>query len=112
MYAISANKRKYSTTPIVELIELPNGKTEEKFICVVALPKKDGNILSETIVRLLNENQETISNQPVNLSWEMKLEVSMSNGEFLYAMKIYKDNTGCSLQEAKEYIQSIRSKYE
>ena len=58
MYAISENKRKYSTTPIVELITLPNGKTVEKFICVVALPKKRGDMISEFIVANLNFNDE------------------------------------------------------
>ena len=54
MYAISTSKRKYTTTPIVELIELPNGKIEEKFISVVALPKKEGDKFSLAIVELLN----------------------------------------------------------
>lgn len=54
MYAISTKKRKYTTTPIVELIELPNGKVEEKFITCVALPKKKGDTLSKIIVLILN----------------------------------------------------------
>ena len=54
MYAISTKKRKYTTTPIVELIVLPDGKTEEKFIACVALPKKEGDKLSEIIVLMLN----------------------------------------------------------
>lgn len=54
MYAIQTKKRKYTTTPIVELILLPDGRTEEKFITCLALPKKEGDKLSLTIVDLLN----------------------------------------------------------
>lgn len=55
MYAISTKDvRKYSTTPIVELITKPDGKVEEKFIAVVELPKKEGDKLSLAIVTLLN----------------------------------------------------------
>lgn len=60
MYAISTNERKYSTTPIVEIVELPNGKTEERFICLVAMPKKNGDKLSAEIVELLNNKVSTV----------------------------------------------------
>ena len=56
MYAISTKKRKYTTTPIVELIVLPDGKTEEKFIACVTLPKKEGDKLALAIVELLNQH--------------------------------------------------------
>lgn len=58
MYKISQNKRKYSTTPIVKEILRPDGKTEERFICVISLPKKEGDKLSEEIVQLLNQNTD------------------------------------------------------
>ena len=54
MYRIASKARKYTTTPIVEEIILPNGKVEEKFIMVVALPKKEGDELSKQIVDSLN----------------------------------------------------------
>lgn len=54
MYRISNNKRKYSTTPIVEVLIDKDGKEDEKLICVVCLPKKQGDALSEEIVKLLN----------------------------------------------------------
>jgi len=56
MYRISTNVRKYSTTPIVEIITLPNGKVDEKIMCVITLPKKEGDILSKQIVEALNNN--------------------------------------------------------
>jgi hypothetical protein len=61
MYKISQNNRKYTTTPIVEEILLPNGKTEERFICVVSLPKKEGDKLSQAIVALLNQYPEVVN---------------------------------------------------
>ena len=54
-YRISNNKRKYSTTPIVEVLIDKDGKEDEKLICVVCLPKKQGDVLSEKIVKLLNQ---------------------------------------------------------
>lgn len=54
VYAIQTKKRKYTTTPIVELILLPDGRTEEKFITCLALPKKEGDNLSLAIVESMN----------------------------------------------------------
>jgi len=61
MYAIQTKKRKYTTIPIVELIELPDGKTEEKIIAVVSLPKKEGDKLSQAIVELLNQSPQVVN---------------------------------------------------
>jgi len=55
MYRISNNKRKWSTTPIVEVIIDADGKETENMICVVILPKKQGDLFSEKIVKLLNK---------------------------------------------------------
>jgi hypothetical protein len=54
-YRISVNKRKYSTTPIVEVLVDDSGKETEKIICVFTLPKKDGDLLAEKFVELLNQ---------------------------------------------------------
>jgi hypothetical protein len=55
MYAISRNKRKYSTTPIVRVAMDENGnELSEQTVCIVTLPKKEGDVLSEQIVNLLN----------------------------------------------------------
>ena len=45
-YRVSNNKRKYSTTPIVEVITDTEGNETEKIICVFVLPKKEGNYVS------------------------------------------------------------------
>ena len=55
MYRISNNKRKYSTTPIVEVITEKDGSETEKIVCVIVLPKKDGDLISSNLVKLLNE---------------------------------------------------------
>jgi hypothetical protein len=54
-YRISHNIRKYSTTPIIEVITEENGKETEKIVCVIVLPKKDGEIISNNLVKLLNQ---------------------------------------------------------
>jgi hypothetical protein len=54
-YRISNNKRKWSTTPIVEVITEKQGNETEKIVCVFTLPKKEGDLLSEKIVKLLNQ---------------------------------------------------------
>jgi hypothetical protein len=53
-YRISNNKRKYSTTPIVEVITDAQGNETEKMVCICLLPKNEGNLLSEKIIKLLN----------------------------------------------------------
>jgi len=55
MHRISNNKRKYSTTPIVKVETGADGKETETILCVVCLPKKQGDMLSEEIVGLLNK---------------------------------------------------------
>lgn len=65
MYAISRNKRKYSTTPIVRVTMNDNGNEQsEQIVCIVTLPKKEGDALSEEIVNLLNreENYQSFIN--------------------------------------------------
>jgi hypothetical protein len=57
MYKISRNVRKYSTTPIVEVLIDAQGKETEEIVCVVTLPKKRGDALSEKIVELLNKSE-------------------------------------------------------
>lgn len=56
MYAISANKRKYSPTPIVRLSMGVDGKPHEEIIFISTLKKSEGDELSARIVRLLNDN--------------------------------------------------------
>jgi len=57
MYAISKNVRKYSPTPIVKVTLGTDGKHVEEIVLISCLKKKEGDALSETIVRLLNENE-------------------------------------------------------
>ena len=56
MYAISEVIRKYSPTPIVK-VTVVDGKKTEEIVLISNLKKKEGDALSETIVRLLNENK-------------------------------------------------------
>lgn len=59
MFAISKNKRTFTPTPIVQL-EIKNGKEVEKFVLVVSTTfgkKKEGDKLSQRIVKLLNSEQ-------------------------------------------------------
>ena len=58
MYAISKNKRKYSSTPIVRVTVDAQGKEQEEIVCVCTEKKEAGDRLAETIVLLLNENPE------------------------------------------------------
>jgi hypothetical protein len=57
MYKQSANIRKYSTTPIVKVTE--EGK--EEIVCVITLPKKDGEELAVRIVDMLNNYENIIA---------------------------------------------------
>lgn len=54
MYAISKNKRKYSTTPIVRLTKGSDGKEVEEIVLIVTQKKAVGDALSKRIVLLLN----------------------------------------------------------
>lgn len=54
-YRVSNNKRKYSTTPIVEVITDTEGNETEKIICVFVLPKKEGDLIAEKFVEVLNQ---------------------------------------------------------
>lgn len=56
MYAQSSNKRKYTTTPIVRM----NKDNKEEIVCLITLPKMDGEILAERIIFLLNDDQDMI----------------------------------------------------
>lgn len=54
-YRISNNRRKWSTTPIVEVITEKDGSETEKIFCLIVLPKKDGDIVSKNLIKLLNQ---------------------------------------------------------
>jgi len=54
MYRLSKNVRKYSPTPIVRVTVGADGREQEEIVLVSTLKKKDGEQLSEQIVRLLN----------------------------------------------------------
>jgi len=54
MYRISHNKRKYSTTPIVQVLVDDQGRETEEIVAVVTLTKKRGDLLSVLIVEALN----------------------------------------------------------
>ena len=54
-YRISNIRRKYSPTPIVKVLTDSNGKEKEIFVCALQSPKKDGDKLSEEIVKFLNK---------------------------------------------------------
>jgi len=56
MYRLSKNIRKYSTTPIVKVITDDSGKEQEQIVCLIPLPKKDGEALADKIIHLLNIN--------------------------------------------------------
>ena len=56
MYKISKNIRKYSPTPIVKVTVGSDGKESEEIVLISCLKKKEGDILSLTIVQLLNKN--------------------------------------------------------
>lgn len=52
MFRISENKRKYSPTPIVRVVD-----NKEEIILISTLKKKEGDELSERIVKLLNSKK-------------------------------------------------------
>jgi 3-dehydroquinate dehydratase len=54
MYRISNQKRKYSTTPIVQVHVDEHGRETEEIVAVVTMPKKRGDLLSVLIVEALN----------------------------------------------------------
>ena len=59
VYRIATKKRLYSTTPIVEVIKTidENGKEKENEVVVicVTLPKREGDKLSEKILKFLTD---------------------------------------------------------
>ena len=61
MYKISNNKRKYSPTPIVQVITDENGKETEEVVLISTLKKKEGDALSEKVVHRLNHNEYHIN---------------------------------------------------
>jgi hypothetical protein len=55
MYRISNNKRKYSPTPIVKITVGADGREQEEIVmCAINIKKKEGDELSEEIIKLLN----------------------------------------------------------
>lgn len=58
MYAISKNKRKYSSTPIVKVTLDEQGKEQEEMVCICLGKKEVGDKMAETIVRLLNADED------------------------------------------------------
>ena len=57
MYKISKSIRKYSPTPIVKVTVGADGRETEEIVLISTLKKKEGDALSEKIVRLLNEEE-------------------------------------------------------
>ncbi len=112
MYAISEKIRKYSPTPIVK-VTVVDGKKTEEIVLISSLKKKEGDALSETIVRLLNEQEKTYRYIPIKETlgtWQEEFDKAIADGTYLNAMKIYKDNTGSSLLEAKTFVKSLIDK--
>lgn len=107
MYRISTQKRKYSSTPIVRVTVDAQGKEHEEIVLIAVESKKLGDQLSEKVVKLLNAEEERIAVKP----WKTQMEDELRKGATLQALKIYKDNTDCSLQEGKEFIMSIKDNY-
>jgi hypothetical protein len=112
MYAISKNKRKYSPTPIVKIIIDANGKETEELVLMSCLKKKVGDELLATIVLVLNEQEVREAITPKCINIEDAFQDAMNDGYFLAAMRIHKISTNCSLIEARDYVNSIRSQYE
>lgn len=50
MYKKSTNIRKYSTTPIVKVVN-----DQEQMVLLCPLPKKDGEAFSDKIIKMLNQ---------------------------------------------------------
>jgi hypothetical protein len=110
MYRISQQKRKYSTTPIVRVTVGADGQEkEEMVILVTGMPKAEGDKFSKELVAVMNKN--VFSRDIVNIPWYEEMEIELRKGNTLRALKIYKDNMHCSLQEGKEFILSIKDKY-
>ena len=109
MYRISTkDHRKYSPNPIVKVTVDEEGKEHEDVVLIACNMKKaEGDILSKKVVELLNAEEERTSIKP----WHTLMEDELRKGAILQALKIYKDNTGCSLQEGKEFIMSIKDNY-
>jgi hypothetical protein len=111
MYRISTQKRKYSTTPIVRVTVGADGREQEEMILLVTgMPKKEGDRFSEELVAVMNKS--VFSRDIVSIPWYERMEIELRNGATLQALKIYKDNMHCSLQEGKEFIMSIKDKYQ
>jgi hypothetical protein len=60
MYRLSKNVRKYSPTPIVRVTVGADGREQEEIVLISTLKKKDGEQLSEQIVRLLNSQSTPV----------------------------------------------------
>lgn len=55
MYRLSTNRRKYSTSPIVKVLE---DGTEVPILIALGLPKAEGDELAEKIIKLLNGSKK------------------------------------------------------
>ena len=111
MYRISTNKRKYSTTPIVRVTVGADGQEKEEMILLVTgMPKAEGDRFSEELVAVMN--QKVFSRDVADIPWYEAMENELRKGATLQALKIYKDNTQCTLQEGKEFIMSIKDQYQ
>jgi hypothetical protein len=63
MYRLSKNVRKYSPTPIVRVTVGEDGHESEEIVLISTQKKKDGEALSEMIVRLLNAEEANVFQQ-------------------------------------------------
>lgn len=110
MYRISTNKRKYSTTPIVRVTVGADGQEKEEMVLLVTgMPKAEGDRFSNELVAMMN--QKVFSRDVKDIPWYEAMENELRRGASLLAMKIYIDNTHCSLRESKEFIMSIKDQY-
>ena len=56
-YRFATAKRKYSSTPIVHVTIDDNGKEiEEAVLCAINMKKKEGDILSQHVIDILNQH--------------------------------------------------------
>jgi len=63
MYRLSKNVRKYSPTPIVRVTVGEDGRESEEIVLISTQKKREGEVLSEMIVRLLNAEEERVFQQ-------------------------------------------------
>ncbi len=63
MYRISKNVRKYSPTPIVQVTVGSDEHETEEIVLISTQKKKEGDLLSQEIVRLLNTTTAAIDSK-------------------------------------------------